>query len=271
MLRLKITEEKLIQLKGINNFRDFGDYRTKNGMMVKKGMLYRSGNLTKASDNDLKIFSSIGIKVVCDLRAHKERIKRPDRFPPNSNIKYIHIPIKSKRNNDSGFILNLLSLIFGEARKLDFNELFKEIYQEFVTDFSPEFSKIIKLVADSNNLPILIHCTGGKDRTGFACALVQLILGLPLELVMQDYLLTTEYLKEFKNEILNRYRFLSIFGISRKRFLPFFEARKEYLEEAFDQIKKDYGTVEDYIKKGLGINDKLYQKLHSTLIVNISN
>ena len=243
-------------MKRIENFRDFGGYRTQNGLIVKRGMLYRSGSLAKASDDDLAKLSSLGIRTVCDLRTHQERSNNPDRIPGNSNVKSIHIPIKVTMHNESGVISQLFALLFGEARRLDYAQVAKQIYREYAVDFRPEFSEIIKLAAEGSNLPILIHCTAGKDRTGLACGLIQLMLGVPLESVTQDYLLTNGRLHEFKDAMLNRLRFLSIFGISRQKFLPLFEARSEYLEAAFDQMRHEYGTVENYVRDGLGFSDK---------------
>ena len=243
-------------MEAIHNFRDVGGYRTQNGLVVKRGLLYRSGSLAEASDNDLAKLSSLGIRTVCDLRTHQERRKNPDRIPGNSNVKSVHIPIKAAMHNESGAIPQLFALLFGEARRLDYAQVAKQVYREYATGFRPEFSEIIKLAAEGSNLPILIHCTAGKDRTGLACGLIQLMLGVPLELVIHDYLLTNGRLHGFKDAMLSRLRILSIFGISREKFLPLFEARSEYLEAAFDQIRHEYGTVKNYVRDGLGFSDK---------------
>jgi protein-tyrosine phosphatase len=185
-------------MKKIHNFRDFGGYETQDGLKIKPGLLYRSGSLTITSDNDLTKLSSLGIKTIIDLRTNKERNNNPDRIPGNSNINSIHIPIKVTMHNESGFIFQLLSLIFGKARRIDYHEAMKQVYQEYVTDFQSEFSEILRLVSENSNLPILIHCTGGKDRTGFACSLIQLTLGVPIKTVIHDYLKTNEHLHEIK-------------------------------------------------------------------------
>jgi len=165
-------------------------------------------------------------------------------------------------------IPRIIALVSGKARKINFEKVLIEIYQEFVTDFTDEFSTILKLIAERDNLPILIHCKGGKDRTGFACALIQLLLDAPIELVEQDYLLTNECFEDIKDEFMNRFRYLSIFGVTRERLLPFFEARKEYLEAALNQIKTDYGTINDYILKGLDFSEKDILNLKYILLEN---
>ncbi len=250
----------------IYNFRDFGGYRARDGLSLKKGMLFRSACLSGASDDDLKRLSSLGIKTVCDLRTRKERADRPDCIPLNPDMKLLHIPIKVKSHNESGFLSQVFSMAFGKGRRLNYAEAMKETYQEYVTDFRSELSGVIRLVTDGANLPILIHCTGGKDRTGFVCAVIQLALGMPGESVIQDYLLSNDHLEQFRREMLRRLRIFSIFGVPKRRFLPLLEARREYLEAAFLRMRVDYGTVEDYIRNGLCLPDGDRRRLGRVLL-----
>jgi protein-tyrosine phosphatase len=250
----------------IYNFRDFGGYKTQNGQIIKQGLLYRSASLAQASASDLKTLSTLGIKTVFDLRTRREKSSRPDRLPGEGNIQAIHLPIKVKQHNEAGFILQLGSLLFGEGRKLNYSNGLQKSYREYVTNFRLEFGKIIKLAADSRNLPLLIHCTAGKDRTGFACAMLQLALNMPPELVMQDYLLSNNHLHEFKEQMLNNLKAFFMFGVSRQKILPLFEARREYLEAALDQIKHDYGAVERYLETGLGISAEDRLNLNRVLL-----
>jgi protein-tyrosine phosphatase len=253
-------------MESIHNFRDFGGYSAQNGKRVKQGLLYRSASLERASYNDLKNLSALGIQTIIDLRTRKEKQKNPDRSPENSQLKFIHIPIKVKMHNESGFLLQLLSLLFGKARMIDYHEAMKGVYREYVTNFRSEFSEVIKLASDSRNLPLLIHCVGGKDRTGFACALIQLILGVPVETVMHDYLKTNDHSHELKDEIQKKLKKFSAFGVAIEKFFPLFEARKEYLEAAFGQIKNDFGTIDDYVRDGLNFSDEAKQRLKDLLL-----
>lgn len=253
-------------MESIHNFRDFGGYQTRNGSIVKKRLLYRSGSMAKASVNDLKKLSTLGIKTIIDLRTHQERHKNPDPIPKNSTMKSIHIPIKVRMHNESGFIWQLLSFRFGKARKIDFHAAVREMYQEYVSDFTLEFSKILKLTSESSNLPILIHCTGGKDRTGFACCLIQLALDIPFETVLQDYLKTNSFLQEVKDEFKKKLKRFSVLGLSTEKLAPLFEARKEFLETAYEKIISDFGAVNDYIQDELHFSEDEIQGLKHLLI-----
>lgn len=244
-----------ITMEAIPNFRDFGGYPAQNGWQIKSGLLFRSGSLARASANDLATLAALRIKTVVDLRTHREKAREPDRLPDTNTIRSVHIPIKSKKHDESGLIRQLYSHTVGKARHFDYDQRSREIYQEFAADFRPQFLQIIKLVADQSNLPILIHCSAGKDRTGFACSLIQMLLGLSFEQAMADYLLSNENLQLFKMEIMKRLRIFSYFGVSGKKFLPLLEARPHYLTAAWDQIRSYYGTVEAYLYHGLDFSE----------------
>jgi len=246
-------------MENIFNFRDIGGISTKDGLVVKKGLVFRSAKLSKASPDDLERLSALGIRTICDLRTTKEKQREPDRIPLNVN--YIHVPIKSKRQDDAGVRTWLLSSMFGKARKIDYFEAYCLAYQEFASDFLPEFRSVMKIACDADSLPLLVHCTAGKDRTGLACSFIQLSLGVPIETVMADYLLTNDYLFDIKLKVLGWLKFLSLFGVTRQRLLPIFEARPEFLYAAFDKIKKDHITEDNFFKDGLGLSRKEKERM----------
>jgi protein-tyrosine phosphatase len=253
-------------MKSVHNFRDFGGYRARNGSMVKRGMLFRSASLAGASDEELEKIFSLGIKTICDLRTDRERAGKPYKIPANSEARLVHIPIKVKHHHESWIPLRLFSVAFGKGRRMDFSEVAKDIYQELVSDFRFELAEVLKLVSDKSNLPILIHCTGGKDRTGIACALIQSALGIPAGLVEYDYLLSNDRLHTFKTDMLRKMRLFLLLGVNGKRFLPLLEARREYLEAAYGRIKNDYGTLEEYFRHGLGLTDLCRSRLNALLL-----
>lgn len=248
-------------MDGIYNFRDFGGYRTNNGSFVRKGRLYRSGSLAKASYADLDRIRALGIKTIIDLRTPKEVSDHPDRLPAE-DANYYHFPIKAKRHNESSFILQMLSLLFGPARKLDYHEVAKAMYREYAQDFRPVFSKVLKLIAEQENTPVLVHCTAGKDRTGFVCSLILRGLGVPWDLVREDYLRTNQYLDGFFDQKLPKFEFFAKIGIDKERFRPLFEARQDFLDAAYHRIFMEYETEEMYLQEGLDFTESDKLKLN---------
>jgi protein-tyrosine phosphatase len=234
--------------------------------MIKTGLLFRSGSLANISIDDMQQLSAVGVRTICDLRSRREKRDQPDSIPDNWNGKYLHIPINGGMQPESGYISQLYSLLFGEARKINFDDVAIEAYRKYARDYRAEYAEIINLTAQSENLPILIHCTAGKDRTGFACSLIQLLLGLPFELVMQDYLRTNNHLHGFKEGMLKKLRILSLVGVPKQKFVPLFEARSEYLMAAYQQIRHEYGTVDEYFREGLSFSDQARNRLNNLLL-----
>ncbi len=263
-----MTEESLIRLNGTNNFRDFGGYKTRNGSFVKKGLLYRSDELSKLSKSAFQQFSDLNIRLIVDLRSPYDCARRPNRLPNRNDIIVENLPIFSdpEREKEMGQLYKkILFLIKGEMNMFTADYL-KDMYQQLVTDYEVVFTRLLKLLIEPNNLPILIMCRGGKDRTGFAAALILLALGVHKETIFHDYGLTDRYLKKELEIFLNTMWFMSLFRTSPKMLRPFFQARPEYLQTAIDMIGLKYGSVDKYLQQGLGFSDEDKGKLNSILL-----
>jgi protein-tyrosine phosphatase len=252
----------------IHNFRDFGGYVTQNGARLKKGLLFRSGNLSRVSDEDLAALSSLGIKTIVDLRTPIEIMKHPDRTLDIDDIQFVNIPMHPIRDSESRSIKQLISMMVGKERNVDYALLAKFTYQSYAVDFLIPYSTILKLLANRSNLPILFHCTAGKDRTGVVVSIIQRLLGVSSNIVMHDYLDSNFRLQAYQQTIMDRIKFLPILGIPRDKFLPLFEARKEYLQAAFNQIEKDFGTLDAYFRIGLQLSSNDQIGLAKVLIEN---
>ena len=135
-----------------------------------------------------------------------------------------------------------------------------------VTDFKPEMAQVLRLASEPANLPLLIHCTAGKDRTGFVCALIQSLLGVSWEGILEGYLRSNDLLSGYRAEMQERLIIFSIFGAPPAKFLPVFEARQDYLEAAFRTIVEQYGTAQDFALKGLGLDEKTLHRLRVNLV-----
>ncbi len=122
-------------MESINNFRDFGGYKTQNGTHLKKGLLYRSGDLSKATDADLETIATLGIKTVCDLRSELERRKEPDRVPVAKPLTFFNIPMRPIIDYHGRSLRRLFSLMFGSERKMDYVAESYQAYREYATRY----------------------------------------------------------------------------------------------------------------------------------------
>jgi len=256
-------------MEAILNFRDSGGWPATKGLRVKRGLVFRSGGLAKASDRDLAEIRTLGIRLICDLRTERERARHPDRLDGLPGITYRHIPMKSRRHDDSGIARQLFSLLVGKARRMRFDEVMKEVYQEYVTDFRAELSAVLRMVLEPENLPILIHCTAGKDRTGLVAAFLLTALGASSETIVEDYLRSNCHLSDSRHDIMRRLARLSPLGVSPERVIPLFEARRPYLDAAFDQIATEYGTFDRYLGDGLGFSAEDRTRLGDLLLERV--
>jgi len=248
-------------MEAIHNFRDFGGYQTKNGAQIKKGLLYRSGSLDKATNADLDELATLGLKTICDLRSEQERLKEPDRIPDISPITFFNISMRPIVDYHSRSLKRLGSLMFGAERKTDYIAESYKAYRDYATGYLPQLKALFKRISNPENLPVLIHCSAGKDRTGVVSSLIQQMLGVPLDVAMDDYLITNRHMDEYNVNVMRQLSKLAYFGVPWKMYLPLFEARRDYLNAAFSQVKEEFGALDNWMRNGL----KFFEKDHAQL------
>jgi protein-tyrosine phosphatase len=171
-----ITAERRLPLQGPDNFRDLGGYATADGRRVRWGRLYRSNDLSGLTPDDLEYLSRIGLKLVCDFRSDRERSQKPDRAiepePPLS----LDLPVDAE-GVDPGALQEKIRT--GGIAALGTEKLMRTAYRSFVSDYSARWAVMLRRLAQPQSLPALVHCTAGKDRTGFAAHDEPLPRGLP--------------------------------------------------------------------------------------------
>ncbi len=256
-----------MDLSSIRNFRDAGGLATASGKTIRTGLLYRSGDLSDATPEDLQTLSTLGIRTIVDLRSVFEAEHHPDRLP-GSSPRTFHFPIQVSFHDNKNPIQEMFSHLFGRARRLDYHAVMVDSYREYVSRFQSTFAKIFHLALDPANLPLLVHCTAGKDRTGFAISLVQRALGLAHEPALENYLLSNRAAEALKETMRSRYTMASRFGFSFEKLTPLMEARSDYYEAAYDQIETMYTTLDGYLEDGLGINPQQVSSLKEILLEN---
>ncbi|NQU30429.1 MAG: tyrosine-protein phosphatase [Anaerolineae bacterium] len=253
-------------MHSIHNFRDFGGYKTQNGTSLKRGLLYRSGDLSKASNADIDYIASLGIKTVCDLRSEFERQKEPDRTPIAKPFTFFNIPMRPIVDYHGRSLRRLFSLMFGSERKMDYIAESYLAYREYATNYLPQLKALFHRISNPENLPLLVHCSAGKDRTGVVSSLIQLVLGVPFDTVMEDYLITNENLDAYTQEIYRRLSKLAYFGVPWRMYAPLFDARSDYLSAALGQVKEEFGVLDQWIRRGLGFSEEDQAALAAVLI-----
>ena len=250
-------------LSGAVNFRDVGGYATEDGRTVRHGVLFRSDDLSELNRDDLELLSDVGLKRIFDLRNPAEKARYPSRLPREHNIRVIEIAVRYPpldRENSRRKILD------AEVEEGHFHDLLVEANRDMALNYTSQWSKLMRDMADPDASPSLIHCTEGKDRTGFAVAIILRAVGVPDETIFEDFMLSNDF-REHKIAYLSFLASMgSFFRVSRSEIRPLLEVRREYLEAAFEAIDERYGSFEAYLKEGLKLDAETLERLRLTLL-----
>jgi len=239
-----------IKLQGAVNFRDIGGYHTKNGKTVKMGLLYRSAALNTLTDADLTKLAALHIKYDFDFRGPYEVKTAPDKIPTGTSR--ISLPAGSENIGDSNYMKNM-----GKYLKSDsFMMSFYTVLTPFKDRYTPLFDS---LLSNKTISPMLFHCTAGKDRTGIAAALILYALGVDEQTIFEDYEATNYYRRNENAKTITQ--MTKYYGLDEKIASNLMGAKKEYIAATFATIRSNFGTIESYLEKELGLNAAKINKL----------
>jgi protein-tyrosine phosphatase len=252
-----------VKVSAARNFRDLGGYATADGKHIKKGLLYRSDHLKKVSSGDVETIVALGVKTVYDFRSEKEREEDPPTLSKIGSLQVVSLPIYYEPMDPS---VTRRKILRGEVEEGDFHQAMIESYRAYALDYRVELSTLIIDLSDPSGLPALIHCTHGKDRTGVAVAITLRALGVPQETVMEDYLLSNKFWESEADRQSCLASFASFFRTPRNEVRVLLEVRPEYLEAAFAAIDEHYGSFDNYLDQGLGIDEQTLERLRAALL-----
>ncbi|MGV9560585.1 tyrosine-protein phosphatase [Streptomyces sp. NPDC003401] len=254
------------ELAGVRNFRDVGGLPTVDGRRVRHGVLFRSGHLAHATDEDAAFLASLGLHTVFDFRnAADQRLEGPDVELPG--VRNVNLPLsdpadgaefwKMVRDGD----IDQLREILGDGKAAG---RMIASYRSIVTERTGEHSRVLHSLAE-DSVPALMHCAAGKDRAGLSIAVTLLAVGVEHEAILADYLES--------NAKHRRYR-VRRNGTSAEAYSPevmellspLFDARAEYLAAAFRTVEETWGGVDAYLEQGLGLAPETRERLRERLL-----
>jgi protein-tyrosine phosphatase len=226
-----------LDLQGASNFRDLGGYRTADGRIVRWRQLFRSNHLGHLTEADIAIVRGLNVRSAFDFRGVEERAAAVCGL---AEIEVHSLPIEPT-------VVAALraKLAAGSLSAADALEVMRWSYRDYVRQNTQRFRALFAHLLD-DRAPLVIHCTAGKDRTGFACALVLHALGVPDDLIGQDYLLTNRFYRRDTSSA-------SDLPDDVRQAISCVEA--SFLAAAYDAIRADYGGLETYLREGLALGD----------------
>ncbi|KQC13445.1 MAG: hypothetical protein APR63_00545 [Desulfuromonas sp. SDB] len=250
-------------MNNLYNFRDIGGIRTAEGTEVRTGLLYRSDELTKLKRHDIDTLLHLNIKTVLDLRTVNEVNLRPDDLSDNHQINVIHIPFTYDQKELG--LKRFLWYLITKSNKFSFSDMIKNYYQAIAFDNTEQVHQVFEVISEKTNLPALIHCVSGKDRTGFITAIIYKLLKVPERLILKDYLCSNKNIKPELDKFIRYTRWTNLFQFSPQRVYAML-AQPEYLNFVFREIERRYKSIDQYLVKGCKVEYEQINQLKKILL-----
>lgn len=248
---------RFISLEGAQNFRDIGGYRAQDGRTVKYRLLYRSGTLGGLTAAGQARFDSLGTVAVVDLRTTSERQGDANGVWLKARPGYW--------SRDYGASYGDLAHAFGDPAKLSaaaMSEMVAQFYRGMIKEQAPSYRVLFARLISARG-PVVLNCTAGKDRTGIASALVLTALGVPYPAVREDFLLSNVGIDV---AALQKTIGGPLANLPADVVRPLLGVDGANLDAAFDQMRRDYGSVENYLARELGIGPKEIARLRKRML-----
>jgi len=237
-----IVANRIIEMDEIKNFRDVGGYFTSDNKQMRWGRIYRSGNLSTATLADQDKIRKLGIKTIIDFRSEKTAKKYPILLHPG--IRRIAVPIS----------LMDAEKLDEQLRDEDFNRsdairFVQESYVGIVENYKPAFSEMFNILIDEGNYPILLTGSLGKDRVGLASYFILYAIGVPENVIQDDYLLSNRVI-DISATVENAQ---SLPEYMQEAITAMLSVNRAYINYVIDHIKQQYGSVDNYLEKELNV------------------
>ena len=252
-------ERRHIRLDGSLNLRDLGGYEVTRRQVVRTGCVFRSDELHALTDADLEVVTTLGVKVVFDLRNHDERARRPSRLPPDVEL------LERASPSIEGDGRTIEDQIIGGDLPIADDDYFAGVYIRLLDCLGPELSVILQRAVESPQRPLLFHCAAGKDRTGIVAAVLLGLLGASDDTILDDYELTSAHYTPGRLQAMAA--LMAEHQVTEDRVRPLLEARRSVLAAALQHLHGTYGGYDAFATDQLGLGADLPARLRAALLV----
>ncbi|MEU9146842.1 tyrosine-protein phosphatase [Streptomyces sp. NPDC048349] len=256
----------------VANLRDLGGTPLSGGRTVRPGLVLRSGQLDRLDLDADPVVAALGLRTVIDFRTATERAAHPDRVPAGARLLVADV-LADKVNAAAGRmpaaaqLKDLLAdpvvaeehLGGGKAQAL-----FADVYRSFVSSASAHaaYRLLLTEAADPDSGPLLFHCTAGKDRTGWGATVILSLLGADDETLMTEYLAVNPAVKQAFAPMIEGF---TAAGGDPDIALALIGVFPSYLEAALAEVETRYGSMDKYVREGLGVGDDTVEALRARL------
>ena len=243
--------ERHYPFEGCFNFRDIGGYLNQDGKRIKKGLYFRAGRQDRMSNQDLSKLSNLKISTQIDLRSPDEVLEQGKGPLEAMGANYINIAVIPEGGSDK------LSRLVGDTK------ISGKRYLGYL-EFGPTtWLRLFGILANEDNLPVVLHCTAGKDRTGVSTAFLLSILGVSREVIEADYLLTnldTERQADFIESTVGYPE-----GYDRKTMISVAGVPKDAMKVFLDGLESKWGSAIEYLEK-IGVTQEQMETIRTNFL-----
>ena len=262
MRNLDDLYRRVLYLKSGSNFRDFGDYPTLENKRIQKGIFFRSASLNSIVDKeDLNYLKNFKFKTVIDLRSTEEQQLQPDTWVlEQRSINYLF--------HEYSFLKMMDGMITKKKVRSKSNGGSDLYYRAMHRIFIPQLKLFLNEILNKKT-PIILHCSGGQDRTGFVVAIMLKLFNVSNDLIYEDYLLSTdlrnpelEFIgidlhKEAEKNAFAKFMVNYVSDKPRDNVKPLRnKSGVPFIKIALDEIVSVYGSVESYVINEIGLSQK---------------
>ncbi len=240
-----ILAERRLPIDSCYHFRDMGGYKTTDGKFVKWGKVFRTDEFNRINSSGVAYLNSLPLKSIIDFRSVEEAGEQPNIAPESVKNKY-------DLNISIGSISNIIYAMVDDksiftATEEKMTEIMSNTYLQFITEEEciSKFKEFFSILQNENSAPLVYNCSIGKDRTGISSYLFLVSLGVSEDTALKDYLLTNTF------GVSEKYRgYIAMLPAIK----PLFEAKEVYIKTAINQIKKDHGSIENFLTQTLNVD-----------------
>jgi len=249
-----VVAERNLPMQGVLNFRDLGGYQTKDKRQIRWGKIYHSSALSMTTAYDRSVFKNIGIETVMDFRTEREREFAPNHFYASQSH---NLPLRGNRHDV--YFDEILSHRISADEILAYD---RDLFAFLWENNNDYFIQMFDVLLDEKNYPIVLSCFFGKDRSAIASALILIALDVEKEIIIEDFL--------YYNQILDLNKIVknaNVFNFEiQEAITALYSEHRETIEHTFDIIKSNYGSMDNYLEKALGLTAKKREKLKNILL-----
>lgn len=252
------ADTHFIPIDGVVNFRDIGGMHTPDGRQVRMGKIYRSASLSYITPQGKTAFLALQPCLICDLRSAEEVLNDPD--PSFAGVR--HETINMATEGDKA---KRLWLLLFNPKKLD--GLLPQLYTSVILEENaPAIQRVMRLLLDEANYPMIIHCTAGKDRTGVIIALILALIGVPQATILADYTQSNRFYHHYERIAHQLLRRLAFLRLNSANLFPILAADANTLRAVFAYLDDHYGGVIGYAQSRLGLGIADIERLRRLLL-----